>query len=752
MLYPMIEDYKDSFRNPDSYFDALKPLFTVPAPWDSSQPHFTTGGFAVVFKLKDAQGKSWAFKCFTQDVDDRKERLQAIATHLQTLKSPYFLDFKYMEKELWVCSKSAGDKEYPVVVMQWIEGKTLGKYIKEICEQNDQEKLYDLLQNCVKMFAYLLDSGMAHGDLKHDNIMVKTNGGVVLIDYDGMFVNTLWYKKMVELGSPSYQHPNRQNNGFNAQLDHFSILIILTSLYTLYLKPSLKTNNDKSDNLLFQQSDFLNPAQSPNFQALASLQNPLLDALTTEIKKVLTQPLFFHIPKLRDFLGEAEKLEKPNPINMVWWEKPGNQLQFAFYAHVRLWKEKRILVTNEFREEKEKEINYNWNIFEIYEKYFEEELKNIPINANIEYILAYLTEISVLDLRYCKITDISPLQHLTNLTTLNLWNNQITDISALKNLTQLTELYLNGNEITDISALKDLTQLTNLNLWGNQITDISPLQHLTNLKVLEQTWNQITDISPLQHLTQLTSLRLNDNKITDISALKNLTQLTDLYLGNNQITDISDLKDSTQLTNLGLSYNQITDISALKNLTQLTTLRLGSNQITDISALKALTKLTELDLRSNGITDISALKALTKLTDLYLRNNQITDISALKALTQLTYLNLWGNQITDIPNLQHLKNLTFLSLHRNPITDISPLQHLKNLTELHLSENKITDISPLQHLTNLTTLYLWNNQITDISPLQHLTNLTTLDLRGNQIPKELRDMLKKALPKCHIYF
>ncbi len=308
MLYPMIEDYKDSFRNPDSYFDALKPLFTVPAPWDSSEPHFTTGGFAVVFKLKDAQGKSWAFKCFTQEVDDRKDRLQAIATHLQTLKSPYFLDFKYMEKELWVCSKSAGDKEYPVVVMQWIEGKTLGKYIKEVCEQENHEKLYDLLQNCVKMFAYLLDSGMAHGDLKHDNIMVKPNGDVVLIDYDGMYVPTLWHKEMVELGSPSYQHPNRQNNGFNPHLDHFSMLIILTSLYALYLKPSLKTNNDKSDNLLFQQSDFLNPAQSPNFQALASLQNPLLDALTNEIKKVLTQPLFLHIPKLRDFLGEMEKV------------------------------------------------------------------------------------------------------------------------------------------------------------------------------------------------------------------------------------------------------------------------------------------------------------------------------------------------------------------------------------------------------------------------------------------------------------
>ncbi|TAF99208.1 MAG: hypothetical protein EAZ44_10545 [Cytophagia bacterium] len=314
MIYPLIEDYKDSFRNPENYFDTLKPLYPVQAPWDNKQPYFASGGFATVFKLKDKNQKYWAFKCFTQEVKDRKERLQAIATHLQQLKSPYFVDFKYMEKELWVCSEKAGDKEQPIVVMEWIEGKILGKFIEEKVKENDRKALFQTLQKFVQMSEYLLQNGIAHGDLKHDNIFVKQNGDLVLIDYDGMFVPALWDKPMIEAGSPSYQHPQRPQAPFNNQLDHFSMLVIVIDLYALYLNPALRNALKDSDSLLIQQNDLQNPAQSPLFAQLNQLKDTFLNQMLLELKRSLANQQIY-VVGFGNIIKEVRRIEYFPPVS-----------------------------------------------------------------------------------------------------------------------------------------------------------------------------------------------------------------------------------------------------------------------------------------------------------------------------------------------------------------------------------------------------------------------------------------------------
>ena len=74
-------------------------------------------------------------------------------------------------------------------------------------------------------------------------------------------------------------------------------------------------------------------------------------------------------------------------------------------------------------------------------------------------------------------------------------------------------------------------------------------------------------------------------------------------------------------------------------------------------------------------------------------------------------------------------------------------------TELDLASKQISDLAPLAGLTNLKYLYLHNNnKITDLSPLKGLVNLKELYLHGNPIPDDQIEMLKKALPKCKIYF
>ena len=93
-----------------------------------------------------------------------------------------------------------------------------------------------------------------------------------------------------------------------------------------------------------------------------------------------------------------------------------------------------------------------------------------------------------------------------------------------------------------------------------------------------------------------------------------------------------------------------------------------------------------------------------------------------------------------------------LDLSGKKVTDLTPLTGLTNLTNLTLSGNQITDLTPLAGLANLLLLALDHNQIADLTPLKGLTNLKMLALQENPLTADQLAMLKKALPRCNVFF
>ncbi len=240
------------------------------------------------------------------------------------------------------------------------------------------------------------------------------------------------------------------------------------------------------------------------------------------------------------------------------------------------------------------------------------EALNMPAGAPTTK--ADMGQLSQLNARDRRITDLTGLGYATNLTSLRLNGNQIEDISPLANLSHLKVVRLDHNNIVDISALANLTQLIELHLDGNRIESISPLANLTQLNFLRLDRNDIVEVSPLANLTQLTDLLLDGNRIENISPLANLTQLTKLHLSGNRIFDVSPLVYLTELTHLRLIHNDIVEVGPLSNLTQLTKLHLSDNRIFDVGPLASLTNLESLDIRRNPASDYSSLDGLT-LTD-----------------------------------------------------------------------------------------------------------------------------------------
>ena len=253
MQYPLISEYIEAIRLAADNFDKLSHL--QPVLDGNGTPMMSSGNFAVVFKMYDPQAhKDVAVKCFLKEQEGRAESYQLIAQELAYTSSSFLTPFCYLDKELFVESQSTNDEEFPVVLMDWVEGETLDRYIQSHLDEPNALRL--LAFQFSRLASWLLSQPFAHGDLKPDNILVRSDGTLTLVDYDGMFVPAMEGTAARELGSPDFRHPLRTAERFNEHIDDFPLAVILLSLKALSLSPSLWNTYGASDRLLFSAADY----------------------------------------------------------------------------------------------------------------------------------------------------------------------------------------------------------------------------------------------------------------------------------------------------------------------------------------------------------------------------------------------------------------------------------------------------------------------------------------------------------------
>ena len=270
MNYPLISEYLESIKHSEDNFNVLSTL--RPVYDEAGEIVMSSGNFAVVFKMKDeSSGKLYAVKCFLREQEGRDTAYQQITDELEYVSSNYLCSIKYFQKELFVDSTVSSDTEFPVLLMDWVEGVTLDKYVHQ--HISDKYALQLITYQFCKMAAWLMSQPFAHGDLKPDNILVTENGTLVLVDYDGMFVPAMQGQKARELGSPDYRHPLRTEDCFNEHIDDFPLALIGMSLKAIALDTSLLQNNAKTDSLLLSESDFCNLGDCQMTKLLCSLLN-----------------------------------------------------------------------------------------------------------------------------------------------------------------------------------------------------------------------------------------------------------------------------------------------------------------------------------------------------------------------------------------------------------------------------------------------------------------------------------------------
>jgi len=299
MAMPSKEAYLAAVQNPKNFGLPILKNAKIARDPVTHEPLCWPGAFGIIFRMMTSSETSRAIKCFTYNHKTRSERYYAVSEYLDRLmsrgtdSSRFLIDYYYVRNGIYTDSRWQ-----PLLMMGWVEGETLNKYVGRLCGQPDsREPLLELARTWAELALALRKDNLVHGDLQHNNIFVQSDGQLKLIDYDGMCVPALASKYVMEGGHPNYQHPRRSVH-YCDRLDCFSELVILTALVVLAVRPDLWAKYDHGRNMLFQASDFKAPRDSALFKELEVIEEPNARRMVNELRLACMADSVESIPAL----------------------------------------------------------------------------------------------------------------------------------------------------------------------------------------------------------------------------------------------------------------------------------------------------------------------------------------------------------------------------------------------------------------------------------------------------------------------
>ncbi len=404
----------------------------------------------------------------------------------------------------------------------------------------------------------------------------------------------------------------------------------------------------------------------------------------------------------------------------------------------------------------------------------------------IESISLYtnITSLNIFDLtsdlytKHARDTRVTMLTLLSNLERLAIQSYVLEPI--LTTLNGLTKLTVNNMQYWRLNNLSMLTNLHDLTLPNCEMYDYSSISSLTRLHIEASpqmtTWSSISTPTTLKQLiitlkhkdtcVKLTPNRWHAAKLEHVK-LDILTMPSEIALNTNltrleircheTACDLTTLEALTQLQHLDLTIKQMTAPMAFTFLTKLP-LRSAHLSIAKLDNTQAiqyfntdilhhlgleidanskykdhLTRLTELEsitLTASMLQSVT-LTSLTRLTRLKLHQVQCGTVAP---FTRLKVLSVVGNQRV-LGGLNSLTNLEQLECALKP-TELNYLSALTRLQDLQLTVKGSVQANVLARLSQLTYLKLTTYNVPSLAWLTSLTRLDHLDLLNCSIKPE----------------
>ncbi len=270
--YPTAEDYVRAVQQPERVFQlpALRravfdvhPLYQIPMP--------ASGNAAVVFRAR-VEGVDSALRFFIREDVSTRERYGALGQHFRTHGME-----DCVARATWLDDAiTVNGSTWPMVDMQWVEGRTLDAYVGHLTATGNVGALSQLAGTWRDLIGRLQAADFAHGDLQHGNVLVDTSSTLRLIDFDGSWITAFrGGPPPNETGHPNYQRTGRE---WGRWMDTFPGLVVYTGLLLLAHRPESWERLHNGENIVFSRDDFAPPFSTPTWALLSQIRDPQLDA------------------------------------------------------------------------------------------------------------------------------------------------------------------------------------------------------------------------------------------------------------------------------------------------------------------------------------------------------------------------------------------------------------------------------------------------------------------------------------------
>lgn len=231
MRYPLITDYIDSVKYAEDNFAKLTNL--RPLLDENNNPIFRKEKKCVIFKMEDVVShKLYCVKCFLIEQNSRAEWYERIIQ--SNLFYPHE-DSSFLSDELFVDTDVSESEEFPVFIYPWSDLISIVDYIK--ANIDDKKKLTQLAFRFSQVLKWTKDNSFVWSGLDVDKIQVRLDGYIEFADIDEILINK--------------ESDDLEVNQFNDA----SITMLLLSLKSIALDPSLLDYNSINSQLLFSDEE-----------------------------------------------------------------------------------------------------------------------------------------------------------------------------------------------------------------------------------------------------------------------------------------------------------------------------------------------------------------------------------------------------------------------------------------------------------------------------------------------------------------
>jgi serine/threonine protein kinase len=238
-------------------------------------PIRASGRHTVVYELRALTGRILALRVHQRPDGERDRALAQRYAALQRdhlldgLRAPHGplpADIQWVPDGLRFRAPDGRQASRPIVVMERVPGRTLREMVNRLCQEGDGAHLAMIADRWLETALALETAGFVHGDLSPDNIMVRPDGTIAVVDLD----TASWPGFRVNHDAPGSDSALRHPQGVprdQVYRDRFPALMLWAALRILATQPDILPGTP-AEGLLFSNADVRRPSASPVFTRL----------------------------------------------------------------------------------------------------------------------------------------------------------------------------------------------------------------------------------------------------------------------------------------------------------------------------------------------------------------------------------------------------------------------------------------------------------------------------------------------------